>query len=215
MLEKPVTVLLADDHAIVREGLAALLGNAPGFSVVGQCGDGLRVADMVSQLQPDLVLLDISLPGMNGLDVCRELHRKWPQLGVLILTMHDDAEFAAKAMAYGASGYLRKEAAAEELHKAIASIRAGKVYISPDISDALLQRVSREEPDLYETLTTRERQVLHLIAEGKTNRQLAGVLGLSIKTVDTHRSHLMRKLDIHDQTALVKYALKKGIVSLG
>ncbi len=212
--EAMIDVFLADDHAMVREGLAALAAQDPGICVVGQCGDGLEVVEQVRQKQPNVVVLDITMPGLNGLDICRELTRKLQGVAVLILTMHDDEEFIASALENGASGYLLKEAAAEQLAEAIHRVARGELYLGPGMPKNVLQRVGRDEGDPYKTLTTRERQVLQLIAEGKTNRQVAEDLSLAVKTVDTHRTRLMRKLNIHDQTSLVKFALRKGIVPL-
>ncbi len=209
-----ISVFLADDHAMVREGLAAVVANAPDINVVGQCGDGLTVMEQVRQLRPDVVVLDITMPGLNGLDLCRELNRKVNGVSILILTMHDDEQFVAKALENGASGYLVKEAAAGQLTEAVQAVARGDLYLGPGISRNVLQIIARRETDPYDNLTTRERQVLQLIAEGRTNRQIADQLDLAIKTVDTHRSNLMRKLNIHDQTSLVKYALRRGIVDL-
>jgi len=209
-----VTVFIADDHAMVREGLAALVARDPTITVVGQCGDGLKVVEQVLALKPNVVILDISMPGLNGLDVCRELTRKAKGSAVLILTMHDNEQFVARSLEYGASGYLLKEAAAEQLAEAVHAVARGELYLGPHIPKSALQRIGRSDGDPYEKLTTRERQVLQLIAEGKTNRQIAEELSVAVKTVDTHRSRLMRKLNIHDQTTLVKYALRKGIVVL-
>lgn len=213
-MENVITVFLADDHTMVREGLASLVARDPGVSVVGQCGDGLSVLPSVQQLRPQIVILDISLPGLNGLDICRELNRKFSKTNVLILSMHDNEQFIARALEYGASGYLLKESAADQLLEALKTIARGELYLGPGIPKTVMQRVAMGNQDPYERLTTRERQVLQLIAEGKTNRKIADELDLAVKTVDTHRMRLMRKLDIHDQTALVKFAVSKGIVSL-
>jgi DNA-binding NarL/FixJ family response regulator len=211
---QPVKVLLADDHTMVREGLAALIGRDSQVQVIGQCGDGLQVVKQVEKLQPDVVVLDISMPGSNGLDICRELSKKFREVAVLILTMHDSEQFIAKAMQNGARGYLIKDAAPAQLTEAILSVARGEKFLGAGIIGATLNFNTDGQGDLYERLTTRERQVLQLIAESKTNRQIAQVLKLSVKTVDTHRSHLMRKLGIHDQTSLVKFVLRRGIVEL-
>ena len=212
--EESISVFLADDHVMVREGLAALVGKDPHIRVVGQCGEGLKVLPQVLETKPDVVVLDIGMPGLNGLEICRELSRKAKNIAVLILTIHDDEQFIARALAYGASGYLLKEAAADQLTRAVRAVARGELYLGPGIPKAALQRIGRSHIDPLEQLTTRERQVFQLIAEGKTNRDIAEVLDVSVKTIDTHRSHLMHKLDIHDQTSLVKYAIRKGIVSL-
>jgi len=215
MSDKKIRVFLADDHTLVREGIAVLIGSAPDMEVVGQCGDGLKVVADVQAAKPDVVVLDLTMPGLNGLDICRQLQRKAKSAAVLILTMHTDEEFIVRALENGAGGYLVKEAAADQLAEAVRTVSRGELYLGPRVPRSVLSRLtagSREDP--YNQLTTRERQVLQLIAEGKTNRQVAEVLELSVKTVDTHRAHLMRKLNIHDQTTLVKYALKRGLVQL-
>jgi DNA-binding NarL/FixJ family response regulator len=214
MSDGPTRVFLADDHAMVREGLAALVASDPRFEVVGQCGDGLAVVDLVLQTKPDVVVLDITLPGLNGLDICREMTRKGKGPAVLILTIHDDEEFIARALEEGASGYLLKEAAAEQLLEALSVVARGEMYLGQGISRTVIQRIASRGNDPYRQLTTRERQVVQLVAEGMTSRQIANELGLAVKTVDTHRCRLMRKLNIHDQTGLVKFALRRGIVSL-
>ena len=209
-----INVLLVDDHAMVREGLAALVADDPGIRIVGQCGDGLKVFEQVARLRPDVAVIDIALPGLNGLEVCRHLSSRAKDTAVLILTMYDDEQFVAKALENGASGYLTKESAGEQLSEAIRTVARGQMYLGPNVSSAVLKRAARDGKDSYETLTTRERQVLHMIAEGKTNSQIAAELDVSIKTVDTHRLRLTRKLDIHDQTGLVRYVLRRGIIPL-
>lgn len=214
MAEQTIRVFLADDHAMVREGLAALLVKSPGVEIVGQCGDGLKVVSMVQQTRPDVVLLDISMPGLNGLDICRELIRKGSKTAVLMLTMHNEEQFVASALERGASGYLLKDSAGEQLSEAVRRVARGELYLGPGIPRSALKKMGRQGEDPYNDLTTREREVLQLIAEGRTNREISEQLQLSVKTVDTHRTRMMRKLNIHDQTTLVKFALRKGIVSL-
>lgn len=214
MPDEQITVFLADDHAMVREGLAALVSEDDSIKVVGQTGDGLKVAEEVRRLSPKVVLLDVTMPGLNGLDVCREITRKLTGTAVLILTMHDDEQFIATALENGASGYILKEGAADELCEAVHKVAEGELCLGTGIPKSAVLRAVRGHDDPYNKLTTRERQVLQLIAEGKTNRSIAEELGLAVKTIDTHRSRLMRKLGIHDQTSLVKYALRRGIVSL-
>ena len=213
MTDNSITVFLADDHTMVREGLAALVAKEPDFHVVGQCGEGLQVVEQVLELCPDVAILDIMMPGLNGLDVCRELTKKAKSLAVLILSMYEDEQFIARALEYGASGYLLKESASEQLAKAIRAAGRGELFLGPGIPRTVLDHMS-DHQDPYESLTTRERQVLQCVAEGKTNRQIAEQLGLAVKTVDTHRMRLMRKLNIHDQTNLVKFAVRRGLVSL-
>lgn len=214
MADSKITVLLADDHVLFREGAAALLAKYPDISVVGQCGDGLKVAETASALEPDVIVLDITLPGLNGLDLCRELRRKVEAAAILVVTMHSNEQCVVDALENGASGYLLKEAAPSQFYDAIRAVAKGEVYLGPGIPRSVLDRLNRDNADPYKSLTSRERQVLQLIAEGKTNRQIALDLGISVKTADTHRNRLMQKLDIHSQTDLVKYALLRGIISL-
>ena len=208
-----VTIYLADDHAVVREGLASLLGGDGGrFTIIGQTGDGLAVLADVKRLKPQVVVLDITMPGLNGLDVCRDIVKRCDCTNVLILSMHSDPQFIVRAIEYGARGYLLKESATTQLREAVSAVACGELYLGPGVPRDILEQVTKSHEDPYERLTSRERQVLQMIAEGKINRKIAKKLGLSVKTVDTHRMRLMNKLDIHDQISLVKYALRKGIV---
>ena len=211
---KSFGVFLTDDHTMVRQALAEMIAKEPDYKVVGQCGDGLCVIDQVLEVRPDILVLDVEMSGLNGLDICREITRRMKKLIVLILSMHDDDEFVARALENGARGYLTKEADNEQLIEALRAVSQGETYLAPGLGKDILSRVGKGRGDPYEQLTNRERQVLHLIAEGKTNREIAGTLDVAVKTVDTHRTRLMRKLNIHDQTTLVKYALRKGIVPL-
>lgn len=213
-VESKISVLLADDHAMVREALAALLDGEDQFEVVGQCGNGLDVVSLAQKHQPDVVVLDVTMPGLNGLDVCRDLADKSVPGAVLILSVHKNEQFIARALAYGASGYLLKDSAADHLGKAIRAVAAGELYLGPGIAKGILRHVVQVGEDPYERLSTRERQVLQLIAEGHTNPMIAEELGLSVRTVNTHREHLMGKLGIHDQTTLVKFAISRGLITL-
>jgi len=209
-----IKIFLADDHVMVREGLASMVAGESEIEIVGQCSNGLEVLPEVRRTGPDVVILDITMPGLNGLDTCRELTRKIKSISVLILTMHNDEDFVARALENGASGFLLKESAADQLVEAICRVSEGGTYIGPGVPREALDRIRNQGKDPYDQLSTRERQVLQLIAEGKTNRRVAEELDLAVKTVDTHRTRLMRKLDIHDQTTLVKFAIRKGIISL-
>lgn len=212
--QDPIRILLADDHMMVREGLAALVNKDPGIEVVGQCGDGLEVIKCVAEVRPDVLILDITMPRLNGMDVCREVAAKYGDTHVLILTMHNDEQFIARSLENGACGYLLKEAAAEQLSQAVRAVARGELYLGPGISRSVIRCMTSNAEDPYNRLTMREKQVLLMVAEGKTNNMIAEELGLRPKTVDTHRTRLMRKLNIHDQTSLVKYALKRGLVQL-
>lgn len=214
MTEERIKVLLADDHALFREGVASLLSRDPRIVVIGQCGDGLKVVDVASATEPDVVVLDITLPGLNGLDLCKELRRKVEAAAILIVTMHSSEQCILDALENGASGYLLKEADPGQFCEAIRAVAGGQVYLGAGIPRSVLDRLNRNESDPYKRLTLREKQVLQMVAEGKTNRQIAADLGISIRTADTHRNRLMQKLDLHSQTELVKYALSRGIISL-
>ena len=209
-----VRIFLADGQAMVRQGLAMLVATDRRIKVVGQCGDGLQVVLAVQSTHPDVVVMDITLPGLNGFDVCRELTRKVEGIAVLILADQDKEHFITRALDCGASGYLLKNADGQQLIDAILRVNRGELHMGAWASQASLHHIGRRQDDPYNKLTNRERQVLQIIAEGKTNRQVAGQLGIALKTVDTHRTRLMRKLDIHDQTALVKYAIRRGVISL-
>jgi len=211
---KPITVYLADDHTMVRQGLASLLTDDSRFAVVGQSGDGLTVLEDFKNLMPQVLVLDITMPGLNGLDTCREITRHCDGVGVLILSMHNNPQFIARALEHGALGYLLKESAAGQLGEAVLAVSRGQAFLGPGISASVLQQANRPGADPYEQLSLRERQVLQLVAEGMTNRKVAEKLKLSVKTVDTHRTRLMRKLNIHNQTNLVKFALSRGIVTI-
>ena len=214
-MNEPISIFLADDHTLVREGLAALIAKVADMQVVGQCGDGLTVVDEVLAVLPRVVLLDLTMPGLNGLDICRQLVKKAKNSAVLVLTMHADEEFIVQALQNGASGYLLKEAAADQLAEAVRTVARGDLYLGTGVPKTVLNRlVKGRDSDPYNLLTPREREVLHMIAEGKTSRNIAEKTGISVKTVETHRANLMKKLKIHGQTALVKYALRRGIVSL-
>jgi len=214
-MEKKIGLFLADDHTLVRQGIAAIISQAEDMEVVGECGDGLKVTEQVLQAKPDVLILDLTMPGLNGLEICRQLSRKAKGTAILVVTMHADEEFIVRALENGASGYLIKDAAAEQLAEAVRTVARGDLYLGPGVPRAVLSRLTGgRDADPYNRLTARERQVLQLIAEGKTNRDIAEMLKLSVKTVDTHRAHLMRKLDIHDQTTLVKYAIRRGIVDV-
>ena len=213
MVDEKISVFFADDHEMVREALAALLSREADIEIVGQCGDGLEAMDRILEVGPDVAILDVTMPGLNGLDVCEQLRRKKQDIAVIILTMHDDRHLVFRAMEYGASAYLLKDSAAAMLSETVRAVADGKTFMDPGFS-RVAEVAAGQVEDTYGQLTPRERQVLQLIAEGKTSRKIAKVLSLSVKTVDTHRTNLMHKLNIHDQTALVKYALRKGIISI-
>ena len=214
-----IRVFLADDHAILREGIRLLLRKVPDIEVVGEAGDGEEAVAKVEQLAPDVVLMDITMPGLNGLEATEQIKGKKPQVKVLILTMHETDQYLSEMLRAGASGYVVKTTVSSELISAIRIVHQGDVYLYPSIARILvedyLQRVKRgEEKTSYEGLTGREREILMYIAEDKKNKEIADLLGISVRTVQAHRTNLMDKLGAHDRTELVKYAISKGIIDL-
>lgn len=210
-------IVLADDHQIVRQGLRLLLKAEPGFAVVGEASDGLRVADLVESLSPDVLVLDLMLPGLSGLEVTRQVARRSPGTRVVVLSMYASTAYVAESLRNGAMAYVLKDAAGPELVRAIRSAAAGRRYLSPPLSEKAVEDFERRARDAgtdsgYETLTDRERQVLHLAAEGSTASQIASRLGINPRTAETHRAHLMRKLGLHSRAELIRYAVSRGIL---
>ena len=213
-----VTLLLADDHHVVRQGLRALLEADPDFRVVGEASDGLEVPDLVERLQPRVLIVDLMMPGLNGLEVTRQVSKRSPQTRVLILSMHSNEAYVLEALRNGAAAYVLKDSTAAHLVHAVREVVAGRRYLSPPLSERAIETYAEKAKstslDPYETLTTRERQVLHLAAEGLTNAEIADRLSISPRTAETHRANLMRKLGLRSQTDLVRYALRRGIVPM-
>ena len=213
---KPTRVLLADDHTLVRAGLRKLLESMPEVKVVGEADDGLALLALAAELQPDLVLMDIAMAGLNGLEATARLRKTQPGIRVLILSMHQNEEYVRQALRNGAMAYLLKDAAPVELELAILAVLRGETYLSPAISRGVvsdyLQRLHGDAPPAA-VLTPRQREVLQLVAEGHSTKDIARRLGLSVKTVDTHRSQLMKQLDIHEVAGLVRYAVRSGLIS--
>ncbi len=218
----PIRVLIADDHAVLRAGLRALLQTQEDLEVVGEAEDGYQALEQAERLSPDVLLLDVSMPRMGGLEVIRRLKERAPQIRILILSQHADLSYILKGIQEGADGYILKRSAADVLLEAVRSVHQGKPYIdpslvTPELVEALItHREGREDasgapPDL---LTEREREILALVAEGMTNRQIAHYLGISVKTVEVHRSNIMRKLGLYSQAELVKYAIRHGLTAL-
>ncbi len=206
-----VRILLVDDHALVRQGLRSLLAQE-GFSVVGEAADGLEAMEKIRSLSPDIVVMDISMPAQNGLNVAREVHKFFPQVKVILLSQHTEDMYIADALEACVAAYVLKSQASSDLIHAIHQVSSGKVYYSPDISAAVLAAYKAKTDDKPDSLTLRERQVLQLIAEGKTTRDVASLLFISVKTAETHRTRLMQKLDIHETASLVRYAIRRGLV---
>ena len=214
-----IRVLLVEDHTIVRKGLRSLLDGEAGIEVIGEAEDGREAVEKVQQLLPDVVLMDIAMPGLNGLEATRQIKKRFPEVQVLILTMHANEEYIFQILRAGASGYVVKQVAPTELISAIRAAYRGESFLSPSISKKVIQEYIRQaeamgEENSYDRLTDREREVLQLIAEGHSNREIAELLHISAKTVQTHRAHLMDKLDIHSTAELTQYAIRKGVISV-
>ena len=212
---KAIKVLLVDDHTILRQGIHALLAREPDIEVVGEASDGLEALDQVARLEPHVVIMDLVMPHMNGLEATRQIRERHPDVHILILSMYDDDEYVREIIQAGASGYVLKRVATEDLVKAIHEVHEGSSFLYPPIAAKLIDYVrSVQGGDDVESLTPREREVLKLIAEGNTNQGIAKILGLSRKTVESHRANIMRKLEVHDVTDLVKYAIRKRLTAL-
>jgi DNA-binding NarL/FixJ family response regulator len=210
------TIVLADDHALIREGLRAVLDVEPDWSVVGEAADGLEAVDLVDRLQPDVLIADLVLPNLSGLEVIRQVRRRAPQTQIVALSMHANESYVLAALRNGAAAYVLKDASSTDIIQAVHEVVAGRRYLSPPLSqyalEVYIQKAKGAPLDLYETLTTREREVLHLAATGATSMTIAARLALSPRTVETHRTNLMRKLGLRTQTDLIRYALQRGII---
>jgi len=211
---KKITVVLVDDHTVVREGLRALLANEPDIEVVGEAPDGRRALALVKQSQPDVVVMDVAMPLLNGMDATRQILRISRSTGVLVLSSYTDEECIDQLLKVGAAGYLSKQSAANDLPKAIREVRRGNRYFSPSIARQLQERQKARQEDYGEKkeLTEREAEVLELVATGFSNKESADQLGISIKTIEKHRQQVMNKLNIHETAGLTRYAISKGIV---
>jgi len=212
------TIVLADDHHIVRKGMRAVLEAEADFRLVGEASDGLEAVQLVERLRPDVLVLDLMMPGLNGLEVARQVGKRSPQTRVLILSMHAGDDYVLEALRTGVTGYVLKDTGMAELVKAVRETVAGRRYLSPALAeraiDAYVLQTKESTLDRYETLTDRERETLHLAAEGLTNTEVAARLSISPRTVETHRANMMRKLSLQNQTELVIYALRRGIIAL-
>ncbi len=212
------SIFLADDHQVVRQGLRALLEAEPDFRLIGEAGDGLETAQLVEQLEPDVLIIDLMMPNLNGLEVTRQISQRSPRTHVVILSMHANEAYVLEALKNGAAGYVLKDSSAADLVKAVREVVAGRRYLSPPLSEraieAYLHKAQTAELDPYETLTTREREVLHLAVEGYSNAEIAAHLSISPRTAETHRANMMRKLDLRTQTDLIRYALRRGILPM-
>jgi DNA-binding NarL/FixJ family response regulator len=213
-----IKVLLADDHTILRDGIRALIDGQDDMVVIGEAEDGQSAVRLVTRLTPDVVVMDIAMPLLNGLEATRQIRRDFPQIKVLILTMHENEEYIRQVLAAGALGYVLKDAAARDLLGAIRAVNNGEAILSPAITRLVIEdylRWGEIQPSANtDGLTSREREVLQLIAEGYTNKEIAEILNLSVKTIQSHRTNLMNKLDLHDRGELIKYAIQKKIIDI-
>jgi two-component system response regulator NreC len=218
IMSQKIRIVIAEDHTILREGLRSLLRSSPNFEIVGEAEDGRGAIQSVGKFKPDLILLDLSMPRMTGMDAIKEIKRRNPETKVLVLTVHKTEEYILTALKAGADGYVLKDATHTELMIAVKSVLSGKPYISPGISDKVLEgylegRKTLKTKTSWETLTHREREILKLIAEGYKNKEIADYLYISPKTVEKHRANLMEKLNLHNVQALTTLAIEKGLVS--
>jgi two-component system, NarL family, response regulator NreC len=206
-----IKILLADDHNIVRQGLKLILSSQPDLQVVGEAANGREVVELAQNLRPDIVLLDVAMPELNGIEATRRMMEANPRLRILVLSMHKEAVYVREILKAGARGYLLKDVIDTELLNAVRSVARGDGYISPAVSSALLSDYRQNVTDPVDLLTKREREVLQLIAEGKTNKEVASRLNLSVYTVDSHRGKIMEKLNLHSTGELVRFAIKHGL----
>ncbi len=210
-------VLLADDHALVRSGLRLLLQSIIGVEVVAEAESGGQALECIERLRPDIALMDISMPGCSGIETAADIKARFPETRVVILSMHAGEEYVSQALRSGASGYLLKDASPMELDLALRAVARGEIYLSPRVSEVVVEKYVRSEDggrDRLDALTPRQREILRLIAEGRSTKQIAAQLGVSVKTVETHRALLMERLNIHDLAGLVRFAVRAGLVPL-
>lgn len=211
-----INIVLADDHQVVRKGLKALLSAEMDFNIIGESGDGLETVKLVEELQPTVLILDLMMSGINGLEVTRQLNKKYPNLGIIILSMHSNEAYVLEALRSGAKAYILKESPPEELIRAIREVSAGRRYLSSPLSEkaieAYTQKIDIKPNDPYDQLTIREREILQLSVQGYTNTEIASKLYISPRTAETHRTNLMRKLSLHNHAQLIQFAVQRGII---
>ena len=213
-----IRILLADDHTVLRAGLRVLLERQPGFQVVAEARDGRETVDLSEKHHPDVILLDIAMPNLSGIEAARQISARQPDLGIIILSMHADESYLLRALKAGARGYLLKDSDEADLVNAIRAVHGGKAFFSPAISKLMMEDYMRQlaqqgGEDSYELLTNREREVLQMVAEGKTNKDIAAVLNLSPYTVESHRKAVLQKLNLHNLPELMLYAMRKGLIA--
>ncbi len=214
----PIKILLADDHVVMRNGLRLLLERQPNLEVVGEAADGREAVELAASVKPDIVVMDIAMPHLNGVEAARQIAARSPQTAIAILSMHSDESYVIRSLKAGARAYLLKDSAEADLIAAIHAISEGKSFFSPAVrkilkEDYMHQLAEMGAEDSYELLTNREREVLQLVAEGKSNKEVANLLNLSLYTVETHRTHILQKLNLHSVPELILYAVRKGIIS--
>jgi len=215
---KQIRILLADDHNVMRRGLRLLLESQPGFVIVAEAADGAAAVERAKETQPDVVVLDIAMPHLSGTDAAQRISELLPETAIVILSMHSDEGYLLRALKAGAKGYLVKDSPEGDLIEAIKAVNEGKAFFSPEVSRMLVEDYVRELrtrgiEDSYDLLTSREREILHLLAEGKSNKDIAALLNLSLFTVETHRRNLQDKLNVHSLAELILYAVRKGVIS--
>lgn len=211
-MTRPIKILVADDHAVVRQGFGRILEAAPNLQVVGEASNGREAVQLAQELRPDLVLMDVSMPELNGVEATRRLKDQSPHVKVLVLSMHKDHVYVREVLRAGASGYLLKDCSEDELVQAVRTVANGEAYLSPGVSGAVLADYRKHVSDPIDLLSSREREILQMLAEGKTNKEVAVTLNLSVHTVDAHRGRIMEKLDLHSIGELVRFAMRSGIV---
>ncbi|MCC6365024.1 MAG: response regulator transcription factor [Bryobacterales bacterium] len=209
---KKIRILLADDHSVVRQGFRMLLAAQPDMDVVGEAQNGREAVDLAQSLQPDIVVMDVSMPELNGIEATRRIGDAAPRARVLALSMHRDSVYVREILRAGARGYLLKDAQENDLLNAVRAVSKGEGYLSPSVSDAVLNDYRKHVTDPIDLLTSREREVLQMIAEGQTNKEIAGTLNLSVYTVEAHRGRIMEKLNLHSTGELVRFAVRNGLI---
>src|ERR1700736_4471336 len=215
---RKIRILLADDHQLMRSGLRLLIEQQPDLTVVGEAGDGREVVSLAKSLKPDVVVMDIGMPNLNGIEATHQIIQSHPEIAVVILSMHADESYVLRALKAGAKGYLLKDSAEADLIRAVRAVAGGKSFFSPVVSKVLLDDYMRKlkrsgAEDAYDLLTPREREILQLVAEGKSNKEVANLLNLSVYTVETHRSNIMQKLNLRGIPELILYAVRKGLIA--
>ncbi|MBZ5583216.1 MAG: response regulator transcription factor [Acidobacteriia bacterium] len=214
---KPIRILLADDHTVVRKGLRLLLESQPELSVVAEAANGREAVALAEEHEPDVAVLDVAMPILNGIEAARQIGARHPQTAIVFLSMHSDEGYVLKALKAGARAYLLKDSAEHDLIEAVKSVTQGKAFFSPAISQMMMEEYmrqmrEREVEDSYDLLTTREREILQLLAEGRSNKDVANILNLSLYTVETHRGNILQKLNLHSGPELTLYAIRKGVI---